>query len=807
GLATPVGTADDDVWYKFVATSTAHTVTLTGTGDYVQELLSGTCAGLTSVAYSDPNVKTYFGLTAGTTYYVRVYSYSATIPSTAAAAFTICVTTPTPPPANDDPCGAVVIPVAAGCTSPTQGSNVSATTTTPSGYTNPGCGIATAPIDVWFKFTTAASGPGSTGVSIITTGTAAGQLRVFSAASCTGPFTQVACKAGTAVNTNAGNLDVSGLTANTTYYVFVSGYSSSDATGAFTLCVTPPPTCATPGSLAVTNVTGTSVTLGWSVSSGTGPFTVNYGPVGFTPGTQGTTTTVTGTSLNVTGLTPGTQYQFYVTQNCGGAAGNSVRVGPVSFSTAALPPTNDECATATTLPVQSGLTCQNQLTGTNVGATGSTGIPAPGCSSYSGGDVWYVVTVPAGGTLTLETDQDSGSNLDDTGLAVYSGTCGALTVVDCNDDGGNGFFSLLTLTGRTPGERLYVRVFEYGNNEFGTFKICARAPSNCPAPSALTATNITTTTATLSWGTSAPTPSGTFDIEYGRQGFILGQGTVVTGLTATTYTLTGLSLDTDYCFYVRQNCGTTSGSSAYTGPECFRTLLPPATNDDPCTALTLPANGTAVTSTTLGATTTAPNGYVNPGCSTSNNPKDVWFRMTTPNGTGATTGTFTLTGSAAGQVRVFTAAACAGPFTQVACRASTGSNLPVGSFTVPGMLPNTTYYLMVAGYGSNDARGTFTIASSFVTATRNELPGGEVSVYPNPSNTGQVTLQLRGAAGVSTATAVLLNSLGQSVRRQVLPVVGGAAEVPLAVQGLAHGVYTLRLQVGDYTVTRKIVLE
>ncbi|SHJ71267.1 Fibronectin type III domain-containing protein, partial [Hymenobacter daecheongensis DSM 21074] len=137
GLATPVGTADDDVWYKFVATSTAHTVTLTGTGDYVQELLSGTCAGLTSVAYSDPNVKTYFGLTAGTTYYVRVYSYSATIPSTAAAAFTICVTTPTPPPANDDPCGAVVIPVAAGCTSPTQGSNVSATTTTPSGYTNP----------------------------------------------------------------------------------------------------------------------------------------------------------------------------------------------------------------------------------------------------------------------------------------------------------------------------------------------------------------------------------------------------------------------------------------------------------------------------------------------------------------------------------------------------------------------------------------------------------------------------------------------------------------------------------------------
>ncbi|RYU78761.1 fibronectin type III domain-containing protein [Hymenobacter persicinus] len=1047
GLATPVGTADDDVWYSFVATSTAHTVTLTGSGDYVQQLLSGTCANLTSVGYSDPNVKLYSGLTVGTTYYVRVYSYSATLPTPAAAAFTICVTTPTPPPTNDDPCGAIQVPITADCVSPTQGSNINATTTTVNGYTNPGCGIASTPIDVWFKFTTPATGPSSQAAFITVTGTVAGQLRVFSAATCAGPFTQIGCKAGTTNNTSAGTLEVSGLSPNTTYYVFVSGYGSGDATGTFTICVTPPDACSAPRNLATTNLTATSATLNWVVSSGSNVFTINYGLAGFTPGTQGTTVTSNTTSLNVTNLTPNTAYEFYVTQNCGGTSGNSTRTGPFAFQTLALPPANDECTTATTLPVPRGASCVTSLIGTNVGATGSTGASTPTCSSDLGGDVWYSLTVPSNGIVTIETDSVGGSPVTDTGIAVYSGSCGTLTQVGCDDDSSpNGLFSLLRLTGQTPGSTLYVRVFEYGNNAFGRFRICAHTPSDCPEPTGLTATGITATTATLGWttpggggtftvdygpqgfvpgsaagtrvtgitGTSlpltglnpttayqfyvtqvcggttgnstpvgpfnfsttpvndnptgaialtlvtectnpqtgtnggasttspvgyanpgtgcgttttprdvwfrfttlasgrgsgeatltvtgaasmvrvfsapsnagpftqvgcsasatsgaapsltirtltpsttyyvmvanarttdalgafticltapsdcpvpagltttsisatsasliwsvtAPAPSGTFDLEYGPQGFTLGQGTKVSNLTTNTATITGLTADTDYCFYVRQSCGGTSGNSAYTGPACFRTALAPATNDEPCNAIVLPTTGVPLSVNNLGATTTTPNGYVNPGCTTSNNPKDVWFKFTTPAGATGTTASFTTTGNPAGQARVFSAASCSGPFTQVACKASAGNNQTVGTFSVPGLQPNTTYYMMVAGYGSNDGTGAFTVAASFITAARTELPGGEVSVFPNPSNTGQVTLQLRGATGASAVTAELFNTLGQQVRRQQLPLAGGALDAPLAVQGLSHGVYTLRLQVGDYIITRKLVLE
>ncbi|GAA4040031.1 hypothetical protein GCM10022409_27330 [Hymenobacter glaciei] len=149
------------------------------------------------------------------------------------------------PLTNDEPSGAITLPVAATCT-PVNASNIGATTTVPAGYTNPGCGIAINPKDVWFKFTTAASGIGSTFVNIQTTGTAAGQIRVFSATSSAGPFTEAGCAAGPENNSSAGTLSLSSLTPGTTYYLFVSGYGSADAMGSFTICITGAATLAPP---------------------------------------------------------------------------------------------------------------------------------------------------------------------------------------------------------------------------------------------------------------------------------------------------------------------------------------------------------------------------------------------------------------------------------------------------------------------------------------------------------------------------------------------------------------------------------
>jgi hypothetical protein len=137
------GTADDDVWYSFVAISTRHRITLSGnsTGggstDRMHEVFGSsdnTCAGtLTSLTCSDPETSTTNGLTIGNTYFIRVYSFE----SVGFASFDICLTSfpppPPTPPSNDDCIGATTLisqPNSAGCPSPLAGTTLGATTTT-----------------------------------------------------------------------------------------------------------------------------------------------------------------------------------------------------------------------------------------------------------------------------------------------------------------------------------------------------------------------------------------------------------------------------------------------------------------------------------------------------------------------------------------------------------------------------------------------------------------------------------------------------------------------------------------------------
>lgn len=104
-LVACAGTADDDVWFSFVATSTVQTITVTpGTMiDAVLQVYSGSCTGLTSLACVDAtsgsSIETtdVSGLTIGTTYYVRVHSYGN---GTGQGTFTVCATTPCSTPTD-----------------------------------------------------------------------------------------------------------------------------------------------------------------------------------------------------------------------------------------------------------------------------------------------------------------------------------------------------------------------------------------------------------------------------------------------------------------------------------------------------------------------------------------------------------------------------------------------------------------------------------------------------------------------------------------------------------------------------------
>ncbi len=107
------GTADDDVWYKFVATTSNPKIRVVGNQyfDAVVDLRSGACNG-TNIACADATLEgeaeeiAAAGLSVGTTYYVRLYHYAGTAP--AVTAFSIGVYTGAlTPPANDQ-CGGMV---------------------------------------------------------------------------------------------------------------------------------------------------------------------------------------------------------------------------------------------------------------------------------------------------------------------------------------------------------------------------------------------------------------------------------------------------------------------------------------------------------------------------------------------------------------------------------------------------------------------------------------------------------------------------------------------------------------------------
>ena len=322
---TNTGTAGTTANVTFTAGNgnTGYTLTYTPTG--------GT--PVTQTVTASPVALT--GLTPSTTYAVSLVGNCAGGATSATATTTF--TTSAPSLVNDNPAGAVTLTVGTTCT-PVNGTNVGATTTTAAGYVNPsltaGCGIAGSPKDVWYKFTTAATGTGSTSATITVTGSAAGYLRGFSsAAGATGPFTEIGCAAGTTNNTVSAPLSLSSLMPSTTYYVFVSGYGSLDTQGAFTICATASAAavCNAPTAVTVTNATGTSLQVNFTPGTNNTSYTVSY-----TTGGAATTVNATASPVTLTGLMAGTTYTITVQALC--SAGGTAAPVVIAGTTTGTPP-------------------------------------------------------------------------------------------------------------------------------------------------------------------------------------------------------------------------------------------------------------------------------------------------------------------------------------------------------------------------------------------------------------------------------------------------------------------------------------
>ena len=498
------------------------------------------------------------------------------------------------------------------------------------------------------------------------------------------------------------------------------------------------PSCAPPTALSAANVSTTTAALTYTAGNGTATtYTVQYGPSGFNPAlpSSGTnvyaTVSTTSTSVPVTGLTANTAYQFYVTKSCGSSQ-TSQMAGPYTFTTLCLAPVY------ATLPVA------ESFEGTWVNGCNTRDIPTPSWNNtpVTGNSSWRrdddgtsaAWTSPTAGLYTPTSSQGLHSarfhsyyapngqigtldlfvDLSPAGAKRLSfdfvNTSGADSlVVQLSVDGGATFSRLagynqsatfatqvlpIGATSATAVLRFRGRS-DFGFSDIGLDNIILESATGCLTPASLTAST-TTTTASISWLAAG---TGTYTVQYGPTGFNpaqpssgTNQYTSVSGLTAPPYAISGLMPGTTYQFYVTANCGGTSNSGT-AGPASFTTRI---LNDDPCGATPLALNNTCtpLSTTTVGATTTASTVYASSGpgtgCGTLTTPRDVWFMFTTAaTGPLSTAARISVTGGAASVVRAYSGTACAGPLTFIAC-AGTAANTAAPNLDLTALAPSTT---------------------------------------------------------------------------------------------------------------------
>ncbi len=313
------GTENDDVWFSFVATRTEHFIDLLNisgsTTNLYHSVWEGPCgANATNLLCSDEDASTVTGLTVGTTYYLRVNTWSEAI--NANANFEVCITTPPPIPENDLICDAITL----ACDTGMEGTTLAA-----SGGLEISC-LGSQGDNVWYEVI----GNGDVmeiTVDVSTAGEAA-QIDIYTSnTNCNGSLN---CVLGIGAGSNPITASLES-DAGTTYYIAVGNWINDGAPFDFNIDLACP-ACPDPTDLSVGNETDNSVLVTWTSFPA---FTsiVEVCPSGITPGDATCTIVVPATSpLLVTGLTECTDYDAYVYGECEEDVFSGF-VGPLGFST------------------------------------------------------------------------------------------------------------------------------------------------------------------------------------------------------------------------------------------------------------------------------------------------------------------------------------------------------------------------------------------------------------------------------------------------------------------------------------------
>ncbi len=321
-------------------------------------------------------------------------------------------------------------------------------------------------------------------------------------------------------------LEITGLLPETTYDYYIAIEGTPCYVGPITF--TTLPLCPTPTGITI-NSLATSIIMNWTPGGGTPTpsWDLQYGPVGLPIGDPGMIfdNNITTQAHNAQNLTSCTNLHMYVREICDANSTpplTSLWVGPIDIGTVC------------TCPEPSAL-----------GASPDPLDPFKYILDWTpgGGEtMWNVQWGPTGFVFGTGTTVSASSNPFTVQGVTPNSTLDYYVQADCG--GGD--------------ESFWVGPFSFTTNEF------------CPMPTGLGANTITTISANIFWNVSGTTTN--YTIEYGESGFTLGTG-LNYSIGSANANLTGLTPDTEYCYYVQSNCGATPDSSSlWAGPYCFKTV-------------------------------------------------------------------------------------------------------------------------------------------------------------------------------------------------------------------------------------------
>jgi gliding motility-associated-like protein len=333
--------------------------------------------------------------------------------------------------------------------------------------------------------------------------------------------------------------------------------------------------CVAPTAISSSNIAGTSATLNWTNPSGGPQWGIAYVANGgtFAAATQITVsatttpavTTVGGVrSYVLGGLSFGTPYQFWIRSMCT-ATNTSDWIGPFNFQTLALGTVcADPIVVTSPLPYQDTNNTGNfadlvDAVQSNSALCGAT----PATTNYmAGNDVFYRYTATASGLISIR-------------LTPTSPNASVFVYPSCPTTGA----CLAGVANNTSNVRLINNFAVVAGTSY-TIVISSALPTqtvgytlliqqeNCTAPVGNTPTNITTTSADLSW--SNPTGASSWQVAVQPLGSSVPTTAGVT-VTATSYTAP-LQPATQYQYWVRSECAPGVFSS-WAGPYVFNTLI------------------------------------------------------------------------------------------------------------------------------------------------------------------------------------------------------------------------------------------